>query len=170
MPEKYRRHFLKEKETRTFLTKASEKLGLDLEQFLKRKVDLEVVETDFAEIFLLNGKPILARTEKNIYPTLVFNEYFAVAPKAVVDMGAVPYVCKGANVMAPGIRRYEGEFKKGEPVFVVDEKHGKALGVGEAVYDSEEARKVKQGVVLKNVHFVGDRAWNFIKEFVTKSQ
>jgi PUA domain protein len=72
--------------------------------------------------------------------------------------------------MAPGIRRYEGEFRKGALVFVVDEKHGKALGVGEALYDSEEARKVKQGVVIKNVHFVGDRTWNFIKEFMTKSQ
>jgi PUA domain protein len=169
MLEKYRRHFLKEKETEAFLTKASERLGLDLESFLKRKVSLEVVETGFAEIFLLSGKPILAKKEENIYPTLLFDEYFAMAPKAVVDMGAVPYVCKGANVMAPGIRRYEGEFKKGGLVLVVDEKHGKSLGVGEAVYDFEDARKVKQGVVIKNVHFVGDRTWNFIKEFMTKS-
>jgi PUA domain protein len=169
MLEKYTRHFLKEKETEAFLTKASERLGLDLESFLKRKVGLEVVETGFAEIFLLSGKPILAKKEKNIYPTLLFDEYFAMAPKAVVDMGAVPYVCKGANVMAPGIRRYEGEFKKGGLVLVVDEKHGKSLGVGEAVYDSEDARKVKQGVVIKNVHYVGDRTWIFIKEFMTKS-
>jgi PUA-domain protein len=168
MPEKYRRYFLKEREAKALLTKASERLGLDLEQFFKRKVDFEVVETDFAEIFLLNGEPLLAKKEESIYPTLVFNGYFAVAPKAVVDMGAVPYVCKGANVMAPGIMRYEGDFKRGAFVFVVDEKHGKALGVGEVLYDSEEARKVKQGIVIKNVHFVGDKTWNFIKEFTAK--
>jgi PUA domain protein len=170
MPEKYRRYFLKEREAKALIREASERFGLDLEQFFKRKVDLEVVETDFAEIFLLNDKPILAKKEKSIYPTLIFNEYLTIAPKAVVDIGAVPYVCKGANVMAPGIRRYEGEFKKGALVFVVDEKHGKALGVGEALYDSEEARKVKQGIVIRNVHFVGDKTWNFIREFTTKSQ
>jgi PUA domain protein len=170
MPEKYRRYFLKEREAKALIREASERFGLDLEQFFKRKVDLEVVETDFAEIFLLNGEPLLAREEESTYPTLVFNDYFAVAPKAVVDMGAVPYVCKGANVMAPGIRRYEGEFKKGALVFVVDEKHGKALGVGEALYDSEEARRVRQGIVIRNVHFVGDKTWNFIREFTTKSQ
>ena len=170
MPEKYRRYFLKEREAKALIREASERLGLDLEQFFKSKVDLEVVETDFAEIFLLNREPLLARKEESIYPTLFFKRYFAIAPKVVVDMGAVPYVCKGANVMAPGIRRYEGEFKKEAFVFVVDEKHGKALGVGEALYDSEEARKVKQGAVIRIVHFVGDKTWNFIKEFMTKSQ
>ncbi|MCJ7430365.1 DUF1947 domain-containing protein, partial [Candidatus Bathyarchaeota archaeon] len=85
MPEKYRRYFLKEREAKALIREASERFGLDLEQFFKRKVDLEVVETDFAEIFLLNDKPILAKKEKSIYPTLIFNEYLTIAPKAVVD-------------------------------------------------------------------------------------
>ena len=46
-------------------------------------------------------------------------------------MGAVPYVCKGATIMAPGIVRIEGDFSMGELVVVVDMKFGKALGIGE---------------------------------------
>jgi predicted RNA-binding protein (TIGR00451 family) len=108
---------------------------------------------------------LLAKTGEDLFPTLIFNEYFALAPKAIVDMGAVPYVCKGANVMKPGIRRLDGEFKKGDFVFVVDERHGKPLAVGETLYDKGEAEKAVHGAVIRNVHFVGDKIWNFLKEF-----
>jgi PUA domain protein len=164
MPEKHRRYFLRDKEAKALLNKAPEKLRTALDQVLKGKTSLEVVETDFAEIFLISGKPLLFKSGNNVYPTLVFNEFLAVAPKAVVDMGAVPYVCKGANIMAPGIRRYEGDFKKGDTIYVVDEKHGKALAVGEVLYDHEQAKEVKQGVVVRNVHFVSDEVWEFVKK------
>ncbi|MFX1563248.1 MAG: DUF1947 domain-containing protein [Promethearchaeota archaeon] len=164
MPRKYRRHFLREKEVKSVLSEASQKLKADLKQIFKTKVDMELVETDFAEIFIINSKPLLVRSEQKILPTLVFNEVFALMSKVVVDMGAVPYVCEGANVMAPGIVRFEGEFKKGDFVFVVDEKHGKTIAIGEAAYDVDDARKVTKGVVIKNIHFVGDKLWNFIKK------
>ncbi|MBE0519828.1 DUF1947 domain-containing protein [Candidatus Bathyarchaeota archaeon] len=164
MPRKYRRHFLKAKEVKSILSEASEKLKVDFNQIFKNKVELELVETDFAEIFLVNGKPLLFRVEGKIVPTLVFNELFASMSKVVVDMGAVPYVCNGASVMAPGIVRFEREFKKGDLVFIVDEKHGKAIAVGEAVYDIAAADKVTKGVVMKNIHFVGDKIWDFIKK------
>lgn len=164
MPRKYRRHFLKAKEVKSILSEASEKLKVDFNQIFKNKVELELVETDFAEIFLINGKPLLFGIEGKILPTLVFNDFSASMSRAVVDMGAVPYVCNGANVMAPGIVRFEGEFKKGDFVLVVDEKHGKTIGIGEATYDVDAAKKVTKGVVMKNVHFVGDKIWNFIKK------
>ena len=78
-------------------------------------------------------------------------------------MGAVPHVCNGADVMAPGIVRVEGEFDKGDLVLVMDEKHGKPLALGESLYDAETVRNTKQGVVVENVHFVSDKIWNFAK-------
>jgi PUA domain protein len=78
-------------------------------------------------------------------------------------MGAVPYVCNGADVMAPGIVRVEGEFGKGDLVLVVDEKHGKPLALGLSLNDAENVKKTKQGAVVKNVHFVSDKIWNFAK-------
>jgi PUA domain protein len=85
-------------------------------------------------------------------------------PKIVVDMGAVRHICNGANVMAPGIVRFEGNFGKGDLVVVVDEKHGKPIAVGEVLYDDNIISKIRQGVVVKNVHFVGDKVWKLIKE------
>jgi PUA domain protein len=94
---------------------------------------------------------------------LTFNEFVAQAPKIVVDMGAVPYVCKGANVMAPGIRRVEGEFAKGNLVVIVDEKHGKALALGESMFDAATLREAKKGPVIKTLHYVSDKIWDFSK-------
>jgi PUA domain protein len=168
MPEKQRRHFLKDKESKALLIKASGKLRINLESIFGNKASFEVVEAESERMFLMNGKPLLAESGENLFPTLVFNEFSAVAPKVVVDMGAVPYVCKGANVMVPGIRRFEGEFKKGDLVVVIDEKYGKPIAIGEALYDSEEARKIKQGIVIKNIHFVSDKTWNLTKELETK--
>jgi predicted RNA-binding protein (TIGR00451 family) len=74
-------------------------------------------------------------------------------------------VCNGADVMAPGIVRVEGEFDKGDLVLVVDEKHGKPLALGESLSDSANARNTKQGAVVKNIHFVSDKIWNFAKTF-----
>jgi PUA-domain protein len=166
MSEKYRRHFLKAKEAKSVLERASEKLKVDLEQIFKIKASVELVKTEFADILLVNGKPVLVEAGENVFPTLIFDEFLSVAPRVVVDMGAVPHVCSGANVMAPGIVRFDGEFGKGDFVLVVDEKYDKPIAVGEILYDVETVKKVSQGVIVRNVHFVGDRIWNFIKKLV----
>jgi PUA domain protein len=169
MSEKFRRYFVKAKDARLFLDEAKEKLGVDLEQILKAKANIELIETEFAEIYLINGKPLIAKTAENFFPTLVFREFVLLAPKVFVDMGAIPYVCNGANVMAPGIVRFEGEFRKGNFVVIMDERHGKALAIGEIVFDADEVGKIAHGMIVKNVHFVGDRIWGFLRYFEAKS-
>ena len=134
MPEKFRRHFLRDRDAEALINKASEKLKVDLKQILKAKVNVELIQTEFAEIYLINGKPLLVKAGEDVFPTLVFNEFFASSPKVFIDMGAVPHVCNGANVMAPGIIRFEGEFSEKDFVLVVDEKHGKPIAVGEIIY------------------------------------
>jgi len=168
MPEKFRRHFLKAREAEALLNKASERLVV-LRRIVNAEVDVELIQTEFAEIYLINGKPILAKFEGNVFPTLVFNEFLASSPKVFIDMGAIPHVCNGANVMAPGITHFDGEFKKGDFVLVVDERHGKPIAIGEIVYDVDAAKAATQGVVVKNVHFVGDRIWNFLKQLEAKA-
>jgi len=155
---------LKEKESKELLERASQRFKVSLKQVLGEKAGIEVVETEFGEVCLIDGKPVLVVTEAAVYPALVSKELFEMLPKIVVDMGAVPFVCKGANIMAPGIRRFEGSFAKGDIVFVVDEKHGKPLALGEATYDVEEAKNVKRGMVIKNIHYVGDSIWKLIKD------
>ncbi|MGB9676541.1 MAG: DUF1947 domain-containing protein [Candidatus Bathyarchaeales archaeon] len=162
MSKKFRRYFLKTKEVKTLADEAS-KLGIPLETLLKEKANVEVVEFDEAKVYLLNGEPLLAKIGEKLFPTLLFTEYLENAPKVVVDMGAVPHVCNGADIMVPGIKHFTGEFKSGDFVLIVDEKHGKHLAVGEALLDKDVATATKHGKVVRNVHFVGDKIWNAIK-------
>ena len=154
---------MKTKEARQVLADASATNKLDLEALFGSKANVEVVEGEEATLYLIGGKPLLYKGEGKILPTLHFTEFTSKAPKIVVDMGAVPYVCKGATVMAPGIVRVEGEFGKGEIVVVVDMKHGKALGLGETLMDAETARQTKKGPVVKTLHYVSDKIWDCIK-------
>jgi PUA-domain protein len=163
MPKKRRRHLLREKEAKRFLVEVSKTLGTDIEQLLGSKTGVEVNETEIAEVFFFDGRPLLARSNGVLFPTLYFEELFAVIPKIVVDMGAVPYVCKGADVMAPGVRAIRGEFKENDLLLVVDERHGKALAVGVALFSSEDMKALNSGKIVKTLHYVGDKLWNYLK-------
>ena len=140
----------------------SEKLKIDLEK-AGHKVNVEVVEADTGKIILIDGTPLLFKVDETVFPTLFFKEFLERVPKIVVDMGAVPYVCKGADVMAPGVVKVEGEFRKGDIVAVVDQKYGKLLALGESLQDSETARATKKGAVVKNMHYVSDKIWDLAK-------
>lgn len=164
MDGRHRRYFLKTKEAKLILSEASEKLEVDFTQIFNSEAAMELVETDFAEIFIIKSEPLLVRIGEKILPTLVSTERFDLMPKVVVDMGAVPHVCNGANIMAPGIVRFEGVFRRGDYVFVVDEKHSKTIAIGEAIYDVDAAEKTAEGAVIRNIHFVGDKIWNSIKK------
>ena len=159
---KQRRYPLKTKEAKQILQQASKTVKLDLETIFG-KATVEVVESDVGEIYLIAAKPLLYKTQDKILPTLHFTEFTAHAPKIVVDMGAVPYVCKGATVMAPGIVRIEGEFNKGDLVLMADIKFGKALAIGESLLDAETARQTKKGPIVKTLHWVSDKIWDFTK-------
>jgi PUA domain protein len=165
MLKKPRRHFLKEKEARRFLIDSSQRLKTDVKQLLGSKLQIEVNETEAAEIYILNGKPLLARLDGELFPTLAFEEAFPFIPRIVVDMGAVPYVCKGADVMAPGVVSVKGEFEETDLLLVTDERHSKPLAIGVALFNSQAMKNMKHGKIVKNVHHVGDKLWNYLREF-----
>ena len=157
------RHSLREKESRKLLLDFSRKLSLEPKEFFGAKPRVEVAEAEGIEVILVDGKPLLAKFHDLIVPTLVFDAVLVIFPKIVVNMGAVPYVCNGADVMAPGVVRIDGNFKKDDFLLIVDERHGKSLGIGVALFDSQTMKGLKQGKIAKNLHFVGDKLWNFIK-------
>jgi PUA domain protein len=163
MPTKQRRFALKTKDAKQVLTEAQANLKLDLDALFGAKAIVEVVESDVGEVYLVGGKPLFFKAGDKVLPTLHFSEFTSKAPKIVVDMGAVPYVCKGATVMAPGIVRIEGEFRKGDLVLVVDVKFGKALALGESLMDAETAKATKKGPVVKTLHYVSDKIWDYTK-------
>ena len=163
MAQKYRRHALKSKDTKSILRNVSDRLKIDLEATMGHKLNVEIVETDESQIILIDGKPLLFNVADTVFPTLFFKEFLERVPKIVVDMGAVPYVCKGADVMAPGVVKVEGEFRKGDIIVVVDQKYGKRLALGESLQDSETMKAAKKGAMVKNMHYVSDKIWDLAK-------
>ena len=160
---KHRRHSLKDKDAKRFLLEISKRLGTGIEQFIDSKTRIEVNVTEIAELFFFNGRPLLAKSNGKLFFTLSFEELFPLFPKIVIDMGAVPYVCNGADVMAPGVRAVKGEFKENDLLLVIDERHGKPLAIGVALFSSEEMKTVNHGKTVKNLHHVGDKLWNLLK-------
>ena len=84
-------------------------------------------------------------------------------PYVTVDMGAVKFVCKGANVMRPGITKFS-DFESSEIVCVVEESQNKFLAVGKAKISSKEAADASKGEVIKNMHYISDDFWESKKE------
>ena len=84
-------------------------------------------------------------------------------PYVTVDMGAVKFVCKGANIMRPGITKFS-DFESGEIVCVVEESQNKFLAVGKAEMSSKELEDTKNGEVIKNMHYISDVFWESKKE------
>ena len=84
-------------------------------------------------------------------------------PYVTVDMGAVKFVCKGANVMRPGITKFS-DFESGEIVCVIEESQNKFLAVGKTKISSKEAKDANKGEVVKNMHYISDIFWEAKKE------
>ena len=83
-------------------------------------------------------------------------------PNVVVDMGAVKFMCNGANVMRPGIKNYS-DFSKDDIICVVEESQHKFLAVGKALVNSSEMKEMPKGEVIKNLHYISDRYWEISK-------
>ena len=161
--QKRHRSCLKSKAAKKLALEIFEEFGIKMEQFFESKVRVESYEIDAFTVFLFNSKPLLAKTNNTLFFTLIFQEIFSQIPKIVVDMGAVPYVCKGADVMAPGVKEVQGNFVENGLLLIVDERHGQPLAVGSAMFDSEELKNVQRGKTIRNIHYVGDKLWDSLK-------
>ncbi|MCK4319180.1 DUF1947 domain-containing protein [Candidatus Micrarchaeota archaeon] len=122
------------------------------------KERVEIIENEFLSV---DGKFVGFLYEEKWYPTL--KNPSLDFKKIAVDMGAVKFVGNGADIMRPGIVKIEEGIEKEELVLIVDEKYGKNLALGIALFDFGEMREKKEGKVVKNIHYVGDKIWEFEK-------
>jgi PUA domain protein len=164
MSETQRRHFLREKEVTQLFDDFSKKLNIDLKQLFGAKTNVEVAETQAAKLFFINSRPVLAVWKNVVLPTLLFQEVLQLLPKIVVNMGAVPHLCNGADIMAPGVVRIEKDYKQNDYVVITDERHDKPLALAVSLTDSSTTRSLKHGKIALNVHYVGDDLWSQLKK------
>jgi PUA domain protein len=133
------------------------------QQHLTHKSRVEIETVKDSEIIFVDGAAIGFRRKGELAPVLTNTAALGGMPRIVVDMGAVPHVVGGADIMAPGIRKVSGEFAERQFLVVVDEKHGKYLAVGRALVGSGPMAATKKGKVVENLHYVGDLIWEVIK-------
>ena len=113
---------------------------------------------------IITGNGITAvKIGDDILPFLDDSQILEKFPYVTVDMGAVKFVCKGANIMRPGITKFS-DFESGEIVCVVEESQNKFLAVGKAEISSKELEDAKKGEVIKNMHYISDIFWESKKE------
>lgn len=156
-----RRYRLRKSEARQIAREAVEKLGEGVSGLFEEGV--EILETeDGKEIILAEGKELFFRTRDGLFPILTAVDAVRLR-RVVVDMGAVPHVANGADVMGPGVTSADAEIRAGDIVAVVDERHGKPISVGVALVSGSEM-KTPKGKVVENVHHVGDEIWRATRE------
>lgn len=168
MKRKIRRYRLKSSESRD-LAKKLLQIRPELSPLLpKGKKVLEVVEFEtgkgIQKIFLHESVPILVELyNKEILPYIEAAERANLdLPRVVVDLGAVPHIANGADVMGPGIVRVDGEVKEDDLVLVTDEKFGRIIAIGRALRD--KTRIKSRGKSIENLHYAGDIFWKVAKE------
>jgi len=140
---------------------------LSIETDLKKTDSVEVIKHSSGfTIYLINGIPSYVRKNSSLFPVLSNEKLVNLLNRITVDMGAIPYICNGAAVMAPGVVNVSGDFDYGALVTIVDENHGKAIAIGKAFLNSKDIRNTEKGKVVNVLHYVGDRIWHYVKELI----
>jgi len=135
---------------------------LNIQDFFGKKDQVMLAEADHHIYVVKDNVPYFFYQEGKLIPTLKLLLEKPILKQVIVDMGAVKFVSSGADVMRPGIVELDPAIKKDELVVVVDQTHKKPLCIARALFSGEEIFKMKQGKVLRSVHFVGDEVWQFV--------
>lgn len=120
--------------------------------------NLKIYEIDDSSQILV-GEGLTALKIGNAYlPFLTDTKILERFPSITVDMGAVKFMCDGANAMRPGIRSFT-EFEAGDIVCIVEESQRKFLAVGRAMVPSSDLPTMTRGAVIENLHYISDKHW-----------
>ena len=145
-------------ETSDVLNQVSKKWNREIPKI--KNIKVHYVD-DTSQILVGDDFKIL-RLENEFIPFLTETKLLGSFPNVMVDMGAVKFMCNGANVMRPGIKSHT-EFSKDEIVCIVEESQHKFLAVGKSLVNSSEMKEMLKGEVLKNLHYISDKYWEINK-------
>ncbi len=124
-----------------------------------------VILDDKSELYLVGGEFWLAKLTNTVYPGLpALLSGNVEIPKVVVDMGAVPHISNGADVMAPGITELEKTLAVGDLTVIIDQKNRVPIAVGRMLLNPTVILETKRGRAIETLHYVGDQLWKLAKE------
>ena len=157
-----KRHRLRGKEVRVFADQFEAAFGvrafdsLDVDRAETGEMDVLVADQQILALVL----PAAEGGVETCLPTVRgLLKWRPTKARIVVDMGAIPFVNNGADVMAPGIVDADAAVLPGAPVWICDERNKQPLAAGLALTVGTSMVRGK-GKAVKTRTFVGDRFWN----------
>ena len=147
-------NLISKSETTALLKTVSERWAIELPKIKNLKIHQILND---AQIITGEGIKIL-KVNNDYLPFLSEIKTLEKFPTVTVDMGAVKFMCKGANLMRPGIKKFT-EFESGKIVCIIEESQQKFLAVGKSLVSSGELETMEKGEVIKNMHYISDRFW-----------
>ena len=155
-----KRHSIRKTQAAALYEALRAQIGESAELFRSDRLELLTTSAGLS-LYLVDKKPQLMESGCGVFPTLRgLLEHPVLQRLVVVDAGAVPFVVNGADIMRPGIVSVTDDILAQQPVQVREERHGKPLAVGIALYDAADIRQRTTGKMVKTIHYVGDDLWN----------
>jgi len=158
-----RRHELSSSKIKDLINNLKERYGSKILDLFEQATKIEIIETPRETVYAIDGRILFIEKNNLIFPTIkmVQKERERIElPEVVVDMGAVPYVCRGANIMRPGIVAFSNpETKKGQIVQILDEKNRVIIAIGRLQMNGADIQQKQKGPIIENLTWVGDVYW-----------
>jgi malignant T-cell-amplified sequence len=153
-----KRHVVSKHESREMIEKLQASSGITLD--VSRSSQVEFIEPEEGVRFIVvDGVYTFVEAEGEYIPFVGSQRLVDLLPSVRVDDGALKYILNGADVMRPGIVKFDDWGEKGRLVVVRDDKKGRGLAVGRALVPSSEMSGITKGMCVKNLHRAGDRFW-----------
>ncbi|RKO97709.1 hypothetical protein CXG81DRAFT_20916 [Caulochytrium protostelioides] len=138
---------------------------------LPKKAPMVLIKCkDNISMIMMNDTYLFFQTfDGPYYPTLqLLHKYPDIMPKVQVDKGAIKFVMAGANIMCPGLTSpgasLDAGIPKGTPVAVMAEGKEHAVAIGLMMMSSDEIMKLRKGVGIEPVTYLGDGLYKVCAE------
>lgn len=152
-----KRKRLREKEIDALAADLKAIFGVDT--FSAKDVVDTAESSDFDLVFVKNDILAMIYEGKPFLTVRGLLKYKPQKKFVTVDMGAVPYVTNGADIMGPGIVDCDSEIKEGDMVWIKDVKNQVPLAVGITSKNASSLKAKEKGKAIKTLHYVGDKLW-----------
>lgn len=154
-----KRRRLRNKETKTLVEEIRTKTGTEV---FSSNDAVDIAQSSGFDVIFIGGEILAMVIEGSPFPTIRgILKYGAKRFFVTVDMGAVPYVANGADIMAPGVVDADPEVKEGDLVWIRDEKNVRPLAIGKALMSGPDMVAGGSGKAVSTLHFVGDKLWKY---------
>lgn len=156
-----KKYFQSKRDSEETIKKIENTIGSNLG--LKSSSQVLVIQPDNNVSFYEVSDYVFILIDDKIVPFVGSQKTLSLLPSVYVDMGAVKHILNGADVMRPGVVRFDDWGGKDRIVVIREIEKLRGIAVGLTLVESEEMHLIKKGACVKNLTHVGDKYWNLYK-------